>query len=91
MKLPLYFISDSHMGMEINDSELKRRNKLFKLFEKIKLSGGTLIIGGDFFDFWFEFGKKTPEIYKDVFKELTALRDAGIDIHYVAGNHDYWN
>ena len=91
MKLPLYFISDSHMGMEINDSEIKRRNKLFKLFEKIKLSGGTLIIGGDFFDFWFEFGKKTPEIYKDVFKELTALRDAGIDIHYVAGNHDYWN
>ena len=79
------------MGMEINDSEIKRRNKLFKLFEKIKLSGGTLIIGGDFFDFWFEFGKKTPEIYKDVFKELTALRDAGIDIHYVAGNHDYWN
>ena len=91
MKLPLYFISDSHMGMEINDSEIKRRNKLFKLFEKIKLSGGTLIIGGDFFDFWFEFGKKTPEIYKDVFKELAALRDSGVDIHYVAGNHDYWN
>ena len=79
------------MGMEINDSEIKRRNKLFKLFEKIKLSGGTLIIGGDFFDFWFEFGKKTPEIYKDVFKELAALRDSGVDIHYVAGNHDYWN
>ena len=91
MKLPLYFISDSHMGMEINDSEIKRRNKLFKLFGKIKLSGGTLIIGGDFFDFWFEFGKKTPEIYKDVFKELAALRDSGVDIHYVAGNHDYWN
>ena len=55
------------------------------------MSGGTLIIGGDFFDFWFEFGKKTPEIYKDVFKELAALRDSGVDIHYVAGNHDYWN
>ena len=44
MKLPLYFISDSHMGMEIDDSEIKRRKKLFQLFEKIKLSGGTLII-----------------------------------------------
>ena len=38
MKLPLYFISDSHMGMENNDSEIKRRSKIFKLFEKIKLS-----------------------------------------------------
>ena len=91
MKLPLYFISDSHMGMEINDSEIQRRQKIFQLFDKIKLSGGTLIIGGDFFDFWFEFGKKTPNIYKDVFKELESLKDNGIDIHYVAGNHDYWN
>ncbi len=91
MKLPLYFISDSHMGMEIDDPEIKRRKKLFQLFEKIKLSGGTLIIGGDFFDFWFEFSKNTPEIYQDVFLELQSLKDNGIDIHYVAGNHDYWN
>ena len=91
MKLPLYFISDSHMGMEINDSEIKRRQKIFQLFDKIKSSGGTLIIGGDFFDFWFEFDKKTPDIYKDIFKELESLKDNGIDIHYVAGNHDYWN
>jgi len=55
MKLPLYFISDSHMGMEINESEIKRRNKLFQLFNQIKSSGGTLIIGGDFFDCWFVF------------------------------------
>ena len=91
MKLPLYFISDSHIGMEINESEIKRRNKLFQLFEQIKSSGGTLIIGGDFFDFWFEFSKRPPDIYKDVFKELESLKNSGIDIHYVAGNHDYWN
>ena len=77
--------------MEINDSEIKRRQKIFQLFDKIKSSGGTLIIGGDFFDFWFEFDKKTPDIYKDVFKELGSLKDNGVDIHYVAGNHDYWN
>ena len=55
MKLPLYFISDTHIGMQINESEIKRRNRLYKLFDNIKLTGGTLIIGGDFFDFWFEF------------------------------------
>ena len=77
--------------MQINESEIKRRNRLYKLFDNIKLTGGTLIIGGDFFDFWFEFGKKAPKIYSDVFEELESLKQHGIDIHYVAGNHDYWN
>jgi len=91
MKLPLFFISDCHIGMQLNSEELERRHKLFQLFESIKNSGGTLIIGGDFFDFWFEFRKKTPEIYKDVFERLEDLKKNNIQIHYIAGNHDYWN
>ena len=91
MKLPLYFISDCHIGMNLDNNEQKRRKKLFHIFDKIKKNGGTLILGGDFFDFWFEFRKKTPEIYKDVFNELVKLKNSGINIHYIAGNHDYWN
>ena len=91
MKLPLYFISDCHIGMNLDNNEQKRRKKLFHIFDKIKKTGGTLIIGGDFFDFWFEFRKKTPEIYKDVFNELGKLKNSGINIHYIAGNHDYWD
>jgi len=92
MKLPLYFISDCHMGMKIDSNELSRREKLFKTFDKIQQSGGTLIIGGDFFDFWFEFSRvNTPQIYQDVFQELSKLKNSGVEIHYVAGNHDYWN
>ena len=91
MKLPLYFISDCHIGMKLDDNEQKRREKLFHVFNKIKKSGGTLIIGGDFFDFWFEFRKKTPAIYKNIFDELNKLRDTGVRIHYIAGNHDYWD
>ena len=64
MKIPLYFISDCHIGMALDNNEEKRREKLFHIFNKIKKSGGTLIIGGDFFDFWFEFQKRTPSIYK---------------------------
>ena len=91
MKLPLYFISDSHIGMVLDENEAKRREKLFLVFNKIIKSGGTLIIGGDFFDFWFEFKKKAPTIYQNVFDELNKLKESGVDIHYVAGNHDYWD
>ena len=91
MKLPIYCISDNHFSIINSEHEISRHNKLFSLFNKIKSTGGTLVIGGDFFDFWFEFGKKTPEIYQNVFDALSKLKDKGVDIHYVAGNHDYWN
>ena len=48
LKLPVYFISDNHFKMDINKSEKDRRKKLYHVFDKIKSSGGTLIIGGDF-------------------------------------------
>ena len=73
MKLPLFFISDCHIGMEINQFELERRKKLFSVFDKIKESKGTLLIGGDFFDFWFDFNQKTPKCYADVIEELIKL------------------
>ena len=79
------------MGMKIDQEENERRNKLFHVFNKIKETGGTLIIGGDFFDFWFHYKNYNPDCYKDVVIELAALKDSGIDIHYIAGNHDYWD
>ena len=91
MNLPLFFISDCHIGMEINQFELERRNKLFSLFDKIQESKGTLIIGGDFFDFWFDFNSDAPKCYEDVIEKLIKLKSSGIDIHYIAGNHDYWD
>tara|TARA_A100001011_G_scaffold335087_1_gene363817 strand:- start:6222 stop:6920 length:699 start_codon:yes stop_codon:yes gene_type:complete len=77
--------------MKIDSNELKRREKLFSVLDKIKASKGTLIIGGDFFDFWFDFNQAVPDCYKDVFKKLEGLKKEGIEIHYIAGNHDYWD
>ena len=51
MKKPIYIISDNHFLLEKSNIEEQRRQKLFKLFEKIKKSGGTLILGGDFLTF----------------------------------------
>lgn len=91
MKMPLYIISDNHFMLESSKLEKERRKKLFKLFDKIKKTGGTLILGGDFFDFWIEFKNGIPHYYQDILDELEILSNHKIEIHYVLGNHDYWD
>ena len=65
-KLPVYFISDNHFKLDITFSEKKRRKYLFNIFKKIKETGGSLVIGGDFFDFWFYYPKMIPAGYTDI-------------------------
>ena len=90
-KLPVYFISDNHFTLNINPDEKERRNRLYKVFEQIKSTGGTLVIGGDFFDFWFNYKNMLPSGYVDLMEQLDRLNQAGISIHFVLGNHDYWD
>ena len=64
----------------------KRRKRLFFVLDKIKEGKGTLLIGGDFFDFWFETNAVIPNGYKDLIDNLGNLQKYNIDIHYIAGN-----
>ena len=92
MNGPYYIISDNHFSMDNNSLEKDRRNKLFAIFERIKnLNTGTLIIGGDFFDYWFEYKKEIPKGYQTILDALKDLSNHGIQIHYILGNHDYWD
>lgn len=90
-KPPVYFISDNHFKMDVDESEINRRKKLYHVFEKIKSTGGTLIIGGDFFDFWFDYKYVIPIGYVDLMEKLYELKKTNINIHYILGNHDYWD
>jgi len=90
-KLPVYFISDNHFTLYIDPSEKERRNRLYQVFEKMKSTNGTLVIGGDFFDFWFNYKDIIPAGYEDLMEHLDELNQAGISIHFVLGNHDYWD
>ena len=91
LELPIYFISDNHFSMEKSDTEKIRREKLFSFFDKIESTKGTLIIGGDFFDFWFDYKYVVPKGYNDILFRLEQLYHSGIKIHYILGNHDYWD
>jgi UDP-2,3-diacylglucosamine hydrolase len=49
-----------------------------------------VIIVGDLFDFWFEYKHAVFSGYFDVLHALARLRDAGVDMHLICGNHDFW-
>ena len=91
LELPIYFISDNHFSMEKSDAEQIRREKLFLLLDKIESTKGTLIIGGDFFDFWFDYKYVIPKGFNDILYRLEKLFKSGVKIHYILGNHDYWD
>ena len=92
MNGPYYIISDNHFSMKNDEKEASRRNKLFSIFKKIKQNGkGSLIIGGDFFDYWFEYKYEIPKGYETILSALKDLNEHNIEIHYVLGNHDYWD
>ncbi|MCF7824507.1 MAG: UDP-2,3-diacylglucosamine diphosphatase [Candidatus Marinimicrobia bacterium] len=85
-----YFLSDIHLRFQVDDVERERRRELFKLLDQIKEEGATLFIVGDWFDFYFEYGSVVTQSYFDVYSKMHELAEAGINIHYFAGNHDYW-
>ena len=80
MKLPIYIISDNHFLLEKSSNEENRRKILFDLFSKIKQTGGSLIIGGDFFDFWVQFYSGTPKYYQNILDELEKLHKQNIEM-----------
>jgi len=90
MTTPAYFIADIHLTLNDGEQEREKRQYLFQFLDMVQQSGGTLFIVGDFFDFWFEYRHVIPRRYFDVISHLHQLRAAGVDIHFIPGNHDYW-
>ena len=90
MNTPVYFISDIHLKLSLDDDEKKRRNKLYRLFDKILETGGTCFFVGDLFDFYFEYPDMIPKSYSDFYDKARILRENGISLYFLAGNHDYW-
>ena len=90
MKTPVYFISDIHLKLNNSIEEEKRREHLYKLFEKIIKTGGTCFFVGDLFDFYFEYPDLIPKAYSDFYIKASEMKKNNIELHFLLGNHDYW-
>jgi UDP-2,3-diacylglucosamine hydrolase len=79
-------LSDAHYGAAPESHE-----RAFLLFlDGVADRTSDLVINGDLFDFWFEYGSVLLRRHFDVLVRLRTLVDAGVRIRMVSGNHDFW-
>ena len=83
---PCYIISDTHLG--VASADVERRLRAF--LKALPGRASSLLINGDLFDFWFEWRSVIPRSGFRVLAALADARDAGVEILWVAGNHDCW-
>jgi UDP-2,3-diacylglucosamine hydrolase len=83
---PCYVISDVHLGHASPDTE----RLLLSFLRALPGRASSLLINGDLFEFWFEWKSVVHRSGVRVLAALMDLRDAGIPVTMLAGNHDCW-
>jgi UDP-2,3-diacylglucosamine hydrolase len=86
----IFFISDLHLR-EADTAGVKQTYAMLQsFFLKVRQEARTLYIVGDYFDFWFDYKHVIPAQCLMGLHRLMEVREAGVDIHYLTGNHDHW-
>ncbi len=83
---PCWIFSDAHLGAAPDGVEAN----VVEFLRAAATSARSVIVNGDLFDFWFEWKTVIP---RSSFRVLTALSDAcaaGVEVIWIAGNHDCW-
>jgi UDP-2,3-diacylglucosamine hydrolase len=83
----VYFVSDAHFGLDRN--ERLRVTRFGGFAAHVRANAAQLYIVGDFFDFWVEYKDAIRPEYFPILYELRGIAEAGVPVHYVAGNHDF--
>ena len=86
----VYFVSDVHLGLDVNDPA-GREARFVRFLRSIpKDETLALYMLGDIWDFWYEYRDVVPKGYVRVFSTLMDLMDAGVKVYFFPGNHDIW-
>jgi UDP-2,3-diacylglucosamine hydrolase len=86
----VYFLADAHLGADPREQEAAREARLHEFLTSLAGRASALYIVGDLFDFWFEYRTAIPRRHFGTLAALKRLRDAGVNITYLNGNHDFW-
>jgi UDP-2,3-diacylglucosamine hydrolase len=85
-----YFVSDAHLGVGEKEIEKKKERELIRFLDLVQSDGKQLFILGDLFDFWFEYRTVIPKGYHRLLAKLSEVVEKGVEVSYLAGNHDFW-
>ena len=83
---PVYLASDAHLGAAPPAME----QAFHRWLEHAGERAGLIFLNGDLFDFWFEWGTVVPCGHTRLLGTLAKIVDAGVPIHMMGGNHDWW-
>jgi UDP-2,3-diacylglucosamine hydrolase len=86
LNAPCIIVSDAHLG--VASPQIER--SFVSFLRGLAGEASSLIINGDLFDFWFEWKTVIPRRSFRALAALADLKDAGVEILWVAGNHDCW-
>ncbi|NTV97617.1 MAG: UDP-2,3-diacylglucosamine diphosphatase [Chlorobiaceae bacterium] len=84
-----FFISDIHVGLQDKETEQLKLDNLERLFAIVSAEGRSLYMLGDILDYWLEFRHVIPKGFTRLFCLLSSLVKSGIEVVYIAGNHDF--
>jgi UDP-2,3-diacylglucosamine hydrolase len=83
---PTYLFSDAHLGFaptEVHD-------RVLSFLRHCRRAAKSVVINGDLFEFWFEWKTVIPRSSYRILSAMADLREAGIPVLMIAGNHDCW-
>jgi UDP-2,3-diacylglucosamine hydrolase len=83
---PDYVVSDIHLGAVPDRTE----REFIAFLEHVGEHAASLLIAGDLFDFWFEYGEVIPGRHFRTLAAIARLVDAGMPVYMAGGNHDAW-
>src|ERR1039457_312085 len=83
---PCFVVSDVHLGPAPAEAE----RSLLELLSLARTQAKSLVLNGDVFDFWFEWRHVMPRVGFRVLAALATLRESGVEVLWIAGNHDCW-
>ncbi len=83
----IFVIADTHFNHKSKNKDL---TDFFLFLELVREEAYKLFLLGDIFDFYFEYKTVIPKTLFRVFCELQRTSSVGVEIHYWAGNHDFW-
>ena len=86
---PVFLISDIHAGIRHDADDPARLADFRLVLERAGREGGELVILGDLFDFWFEWGEVIPSRQLPWLQALGEAARGGLAISLFPGNHDF--